>query len=168
MRPWLEPVVTLLPGTPVYFQPRRLKRDPSPPWFCIEYQPEEGNPVHALATYLQACHAYGHPIDDILARVAAPNHRSFLEKAMASSQLTVRLRRHFKAVGIGYHITTHGARRGAIQALTKSGADSEEIGVRAQIRTPSVRVCYQDERRHLPCLLPKVGRLPKRGPNGLT
>jgi hypothetical protein len=158
VRPCLDPEVTLPPGSSVYFQPRRLKRDLSPPSFCVKYEAREGNPVHALANYLQTCREFGSPIHDILARVAAPNHRSFFEKPMGSSQLTLRLRRYFSAVGIGYHVTTHGVRRGAIQAPTRAGAGSEDVGERAQIRTPSVRVCYQDERRHLPCLLRKFGK----------
>jgi hypothetical protein len=96
-----------------------------------------------------------------LARVTAADRRCFLEKTMDSSHLTTRLRQHFGAVRVPYHVTTHGGRRGAIQALTKAGLPSEEIGVMSQIKTPAVRVCYQDERRHLPCLLPRVGRVTK-------
>ncbi len=161
VRPYLEPVVTLTAGTRVFFQARRLKQDLRPPPFCFSYAIEDLNPVHALATYLQACQVFGQPIEDILARVTAADRRCFLEKTMDSSHLTTRLRQHFGAVRVPYHVTTHGGRRGAIQALTKAGLPSEEIGVMSQIKTPAVRVCYQDERRHLPCLLPRVGRVTK-------
>ncbi len=166
MRPYLEPEVKLTTGTPVYFQPRRLKHDLSPPEFCIQYEAKDDNPIHALSTYLQVCVAFGQPIDTILARVTTPDHRRFVEKRMDSSHLTTRLRQHFAKVGVPYHVTTHGARRGAIQAHTRGGLTSDEIGFLSQIKTPAVRVCYQDERRHLPCLLPRVGRVTKTSSSG--
>ncbi len=100
------------------FQPRRLKRDLSPPQFLVEYAGKPSNPVYALAAYLRACRDFGQPIVSILARVLAPDRRCFVEKAMGSSQLTARLKPHFEAVGVDYPVTTHGGRRGAIQALT--------------------------------------------------
>lgn len=153
-------------GTSVYFQPRRLKRNLQPPPFCVVYETDPLNPVHALAVYLHASHLFGQPLQDILARVTTPDRCHFLEKAMDSSHLTSRLRQHFAAVGASYHVTTHGGRRGAIQALTRAGVASEEIGVLSQIKTPGVRARYQDERRHLPCLLPRVGRVVKLSPRG--
>jgi hypothetical protein len=150
--------VTLAPGTVVYFQPRRLKRSTDPPSFKVVFEAVEGNPVHALATYLDVCQRYGQPIMDILARVCAADRRGFKEQPMTSSQLTARLQPCFTAVGIVYHVTTHGARRGAMQALAQEGASPEEVAEAAQIKTPRVALCYQDERRHLPCLLPRVSK----------
>jgi hypothetical protein len=77
---------------------------------------------------------------------------------MTSTQLTARLRRFFSAAGIEYHVTIHGARRGAIQAIAQEGASPTEVAELAHIKTPRVALCYQDERRHLPCLLPRLGK----------
>jgi hypothetical protein len=152
----------------VGFQPRRLKRDLSPPQFLVEYAGKPSNPVYALAAYLRACRDFGQPIVSILARVLAPDRRCFVEKAMGSSQLTARLKPHFEAVGVEYPVTTHGGRRGAIQALTGGGVPSAAAGELAQIRTPAVRVCYEDEYRHLPCPLARVGKGQKRGREDLA
>jgi hypothetical protein len=162
VRSFLEPTTTLAPGTLVYFQPQRLKHDPDPPGFAVPYGVDATNPVHALAEYLRACQVSGQPIQNFLARVMAPDRRRFLEKCMTSGQLTTRLRSHFQAVGVQYPVTTHGGRRGAIQALTQEGLASAAVGEMAQIRTPGVRICYQDERRHLPCGVPRVGKCGKR------
>jgi hypothetical protein len=163
VRDFLVPEVTLPPGTIVYFQPRRLKHNADPPSFKVAFEAVEGNPVHALATYLHICQGHGQPIVDILARVTTPDRRTFKEQPMTSSQLTARLRRFFSAAGIEYHVTTHGARRGAMQALAREGASLTEVAEFAQIKTPRVALCYQDERRHLPCLLPRLG---KNSPGG--
>jgi hypothetical protein len=154
--------VTLAPGALVHFQPERLKHDLDPPGFVVPYRVDATNPVQALADYLRACQVSGQPIHNVLARVMAPDHRSFQEKRMTSGQLTTRLRAHFKAVGVQYPVTTHGGRRGAIQAMTLEGMASAAVGELAQIRTPAVRICYQDERRHLPCGVPRVGKCGKR------
>jgi hypothetical protein len=155
VRDLLLPTVTLAPGSIVYFQPRRLKHNADPHSFKVAYEVVEGNPVHALATYLHICQGHGQPIVDILARLTTPDRRTFKEQPMTSSQLTAGLRRFFSAAGIEYHVTTHGARRGAIQATAREGAslNDHEVAELAQIKTPRVALCYQDERRHLPCLL---------------
>jgi len=158
VRSFLEPTATLAPGTLVYFQPKRLKHDLDPPGFVVPSGVDITNPVHALAEYLRACQGSGQPIQSFLARVMAPDRRRFLEKCMTSGQLTTRLRSHFQAVGVQYPVTTHGGRRGAIQALTQEGLAPAAVGEMAQIRTPGVRICYQDERRHLPCGVPRVGK----------
>jgi hypothetical protein len=46
---------------------------------------------------------------------------------------------------------------------TGGGVPSAAAGELAQIRTPAVRVCYEDEYRHLPCALARVGKGQKRG-----
>ncbi len=60
-------------------------------------------------------------------------------------------------------MTTHGARRGVMQALARKGASLTEVAESAQIKTPRAALCYQDERRHLPCLLSRIG---KNSPGG--
>jgi hypothetical protein len=159
VRPYLDPEVTLVQGSLVYFQPSRLKHNSTPPEFSVHYEAEALNPVHALATYLRVCRAYGQPIENLLARIVSPDCRSFKEKRLTSSQLTTRLRPYFDAVGVTYCITTHGCRRGAIQAMTQAGVDSSTVGELAQMKTPAVRICYQNERRHLPC---RIRRLEKK------
>lgn len=161
MLPFLEPDLTLSPGVEVHFQPRRLKRDLSPPQFIVPYEAVAGNPVHALALYLRVCRCFGQPIQDVLARVLTSDRRAFQEKCMGSSQLTARLKAHFAAVGVAYSVTTHGGRRGAIQALTQDGMESSTVGELAQIRTPAVRVCYEDAGRHIPCRVARVGKSAK-------
>jgi hypothetical protein len=84
VRPYLEPVVTLTAGTRVFFQARRLKQDLRPPPFCFSYAIEDLNPVHALATYLQACQVFGQPSEDISARVTTADRRCFLEKPLTA------------------------------------------------------------------------------------
>lgn len=156
MQPFLEPDISLLDGDLVHFQPRRLKHDQNPPGFTVPYAVAAANPVHALAMYLRICRAFRQPVESILARVLAPDRRRFKEKCMTSGQLTARLQAHFAAVGVPYPVTTHGGRRGAIQAMTNGGCSSAGVGELAQIRTPAVLIGYQDERKHLPCGVPRV------------
>jgi hypothetical protein len=149
---------TLAPGLAFLCRAMSLKHDLAPEPFVLEMVEEPSNPLWLLRQYWQVSNEEGHPLQGLLFRPLAPNHKSFLEKAVGNGTYRKRLEVHFQAVGVSYPATSHGSRRGAVQHARANGATAEEVGKLARIVTPEIRELYEDRFKHLPCKLKRVKR----------
>lgn len=82
----------------------------------------------------------------------AADRRCFKTSPMSASDVGKRLRQHLEHAGLYAGESNHGFRRGQMQSMANTGANSAEIGQRVQIKTAAIVDRYLDTCRHLPRL----------------
>lgn len=105
--------------------------------------------VRCLAVYLKLCSEGGWAVGDWLFRPLRADRRGFEERAMSTSDLNYRLRRHLEQAGLGEGETCHSFRRGSLQHARATGAGLDALLQLAQMRSVGTLRRYLDPDRHL-------------------
>jgi len=81
-----------------------------------------------------------------------PDRRQFKDSCMSASDIGKRMRHHLEQAALYAGESSHGFRRGQMQALAAAGMPSADIGKKVQINTATTVEKYLDVSRHLPRL----------------
>jgi hypothetical protein len=79
-------------------------------------------------------------------RVLTPDRTGFVEKAMSSNDLNIRIQKHMKEAGIYAGHTIHGSRRGSMQHALQNGMSEEDTSRKAH---PAITILYLNPFAHL-------------------
>jgi len=80
------------------------------------------------------------------------DRRQFKDSCMSASDIGKRMRHHLEQAALYAGESSHGFRKGQMQALSAAGIPSADIGKKAQINTVATVEKYLDPSRHLPRL----------------
>ena len=145
----------------VHFKAVELKHNLHPDVMIVTRKDGPLCPIRRLHALLVQSAALGHPITNFLCRPLTACKDGFIESSLTVAAIEDDIDAHFTAAEIPYHATLHGSRRGSLQHHAQQGESMESLGLRAQIKTPSVTQRYLDPTRHRAPKLAK-GRRPNK------
>ena len=129
---------------------KTVQGDRAGPIFLTASDPPQFSFVHRLPSYIH--HRLCSTTWKFLFSPLAADRASFKDSPYSSSALGKTVRKHLEAAGLYAGESSHGFRRGRMQASVAQGLSKEAVGEQAMIKTASVVAKYVSTTRHHPRL----------------